>query len=51
MLLVSWNVAGFRSCLKKGFADFFERVNADIICLQESKITDKELEFRPFTPE
>ncbi len=47
MLLVSWNVAGFRSCLKKGFADFFERVNADIICLQESKITDKELEFRP----
>jgi len=47
MLLVSWNVAGFRSCLKKGFADFFEKVNADIICLQESKITDHELDFRP----
>ncbi len=47
MLLVSWNVAGFRSCLKKGFAQFFERVNADVICLQESKITNEELEFRP----
>lgn len=47
MLLVSWNVAGFRSCLKKGFINFFERVNADVICLQESKITDAELDFRP----
>ena len=47
MLLVSWNVAGFRSCLKKGFADFFEKINADIFCVQESKITDAELDFRP----
>lgn len=47
MKLVSWNVAGLRACLKKGFADFFNRIDADIICLQESKITDAELDFRP----
>lgn len=47
MKLVSWNVAGLRSCLKKGFINFFERVNADIFCVQEAKITDSELDFRP----
>lgn len=47
MRLVSWNVAGLRACLKKGFADFFERVNADVFCIQESKITDNELDFCP----
>lgn len=47
MRLVSWNVAGLRSCLKKGFADFFYKVNADIVCIEEAKITDPELDFRP----
>lgn len=47
MRFISWNVAGLRSCLKKGFADFFEKINADIFCIQEAKITDSELEFRP----
>lgn len=47
MKFVSWNVAGFRSCLKKGFADFFGEVNADVVCLQETKLTEKELTFRP----
>lgn len=47
MKMVSWNVAGFRSCLKKGFADFFYKANADIVCLQESKVTLEELEFKP----
>lgn len=47
MKLVSWNVAGFRSCLKKGFVDFFEKINADIFCIQEAKITESELDFRP----
>lgn len=47
MKLVSWNVAGLRSCLKKGFGDFFTKIDADIFCIQESKITDAELDFRP----
>jgi len=47
MKIVSWNVAGFRACLKKGFADFFERIDADIFCIQEAKVTENELEFHP----
>lgn len=45
MKLVSWNVAGFRACLKKGFADFFEEINADIMCLQEVKALPEQIEF------
>ena len=29
MKFISWNVAGYRACLKKGFADFFESIDAD----------------------
>lgn len=47
MKLISWNVNGMRSCLQKGFIDFFKEINADIFCIQEAKITDSELEFRP----
>ncbi len=47
MKLVSWNVAGFRACLKKGFRDFFEDVDADIICLQEVKATREQYDFHP----
>lgn len=47
MKLVSWNVAGFRSCQKKGFEDFFNEINADIFCVQEAKITKEELNFHP----
>lgn len=47
MRLVSWNVAGLRSCLKKGFADFFSRINADVVCIEEAKLTEEELEYRP----
>ena len=47
MKIISWNVAGMRACLKKGFIDFFNKVNADIICLQETKLLDSELTFRP----
>jgi len=39
--IVSWNVAGFRSVLKKGFKDYVEKENPDIICLQETKIAEK----------
>ena len=45
MKIISWNVAGFRACLKKGFADFFEKVDADIFCLQETKALKEQIEF------
>ena len=38
MKLVSWNVNGIRACLGKGFMDFFNEVDADIFCLQETKV-------------
>ncbi|MDR5658405.1 exodeoxyribonuclease III [Serpentinicella sp. ANB-PHB4] len=40
MKLISWNVNGIRACLKKGFMDFFEKENADIFCIQESKVQE-----------
>lgn len=47
MKLISWNVAGFRACLKKGFEDFFYNCDADIYCLQEVKAELKEIDFEP----
>ena len=47
MKIVSWNVAGFRACLKKGFEDFFDNIDADIVCLQEVKATMDQIEFKP----
>ncbi len=47
MKLVSWNVAGFRACLKKGFEEFFQEVDADIFCLQEVKATMDQYDFHP----
>ncbi|ETI68225.1 exodeoxyribonuclease III [Neobacillus vireti] len=38
MKLVSWNVNGLRACVKKGFLDYFQEVNADIFCIQETKL-------------
>lgn len=38
MKLISWNVNGLRACMEKGFMDFFKSVNADIFCIQESKM-------------
>ena len=38
MKLISWNVAGFRACLKKGFDDFFKEIDADVFAIQESKV-------------
>lgn len=45
MKIVSWNVAGFRAALKKGFKDFFIDVDADIFCLQEVKAFKNQIEF------
>ncbi len=38
MRLISWNVNGFRAVLQKGFADFFDKVDADIFAIQETKM-------------
>ena len=38
MKLISWNVNGFRAVLEKGFSDFFASADADIFCLQETKM-------------
>lgn len=45
MKLVSWNVAGYRAALKKGFKEFFDSVDADIFCLQEVKALSHQIEF------
>lgn len=44
MLLASWNVNGLRACLNKGFTEFFEQVNADIVCIQETKMQPEQAE-------
>lgn len=45
MKLISWNVNGFRAVLKKGFLDFFENENPDIIALQEIKLSEGQVDF------
>ncbi|MDD2505340.1 MAG: exodeoxyribonuclease III, partial [Bacilli bacterium] len=45
MKMISWNVAGYRAALKKGFKDFFYEENADIFCLQEVKAEKHQIEF------
>lgn len=47
MRLISWNVNGFRACLQKGFAEFFTQVDADIFCLQETKMQEGQANFNP----
>lgn len=44
MKLVSWNVNGIRACVKKGFLEYVEQVNADIICLQETKVQANQID-------
>ena len=44
MRFVSWNVNGIRACVKKGFLDVFKELNADIFCIQESKMQAGQLE-------
>ena len=45
MKLVSWNVNGLRACLGKGFLDFCAFADADVICLQETKMRPEQAEF------
>ncbi|KML36972.1 MULTISPECIES: exodeoxyribonuclease III [Cytobacillus] len=44
MKLVSWNVNGIRACVKKGFIDYFKEMDADIFCIQESKLQEGQIE-------
>ncbi|TDL30764.1 exodeoxyribonuclease III [Jeotgalibacillus sp. S-D1] len=44
MKLISWNVNGIRACVKKGFLDYVDQVNADIICLQETKVQENQID-------
>ena len=43
--LISWNVNGLRACLGKNFMEFFDYVDADIFCLQETKIQEGQVEW------
>ena len=45
MKLISWNVNGLRACMNKGFMDFFKAVNADVFCIQESKMQKDQADF------
>lgn len=44
MKIISWNVNGLRAVLKKGFEDFFYKENADIFCIQETKMQEGQIE-------
>lgn len=44
MKLISWNVNGLRACLTKGFEDFFNTIDADIFCVQETKMHPEQAE-------
>jgi len=43
MKLVSWNVNGLRACVGKGFLDYFKEVDADIFCIQETKLQENQI--------
>lgn len=45
MKLISWNVNGLRACLGKGFLDFCKSADADVICLQETKMKPEQVDF------
>lgn len=42
--LISWNVNGLRACVKKGFLDYFKDIDADIFCIQESKLQEGQID-------
>ena len=44
MKLISWNVNGLRACITKGFDDFFKSIDADIFCIQETKMQEEQAE-------
>ena len=47
MKLISWNVNGLRACMTKGFAETFAALDADVFCLQETKLQAGQIDFAP----
>ena len=47
MKLISWNVNGLRAVMNKGFNDFFESIDADIFCIQETKLQEGQIDYKP----
>ena len=45
--MISWNVNGLRACVTKGFKEYFKDVDADIFCLQETKLQEGQIDFAP----
>ena len=46
MKIVSWNVNGLRACINKGFIEFFKEKDADIFCIQETKMQEGQAEIK-----
>ena len=46
MKLISWNVNGLRACVQKGFLDFFHDSDADIFCIQETKLQEGQIDLK-----
>ena len=44
MKLISWNVNGLRACVTKGFLDYFKEADADIFCIQETKLQEGQID-------
>ncbi|MBQ8980498.1 MAG: exodeoxyribonuclease III [Eubacterium sp.] len=47
MKFISWNVNGLRACMNKGFAEYFDSIDADIFCVQETKLQEGQIDFAP----
>lgn len=47
MKFISWNVNGLRACMNKDFEKFFKEIDADIFCLQETKLQEGQIDFAP----
>ncbi|MBR0412879.1 MAG: exodeoxyribonuclease III [Eubacterium sp.] len=47
MKLISWNVNGLRACVNKGFTEYFDSADADIFCVQETKLQEGQIDFAP----
>ena len=48
MKIISWNVNGIRAAIKKGFIQWLEKYNPDVICLQEIKANKDQLDIELF---
>ena len=46
MKLISWNVNGIRACVGKNFMEFYNEVDADIFCLQETKLQENQIDLQ-----